>query len=618
MSFLKYKLNAVKLCICFTIGYFMAQGQVKYSNDSSYINTLTNTCKNNLEKFNYNRPDTTVNNFHNYYPRNSSGNIGLPSAPLFLKYDSRPLGFQLYHAPYDNDMISNDQVKYYQTKGPYANLTGIAGSKQEQMFKMVFAHTFKNKLNLAIALNRYGSLGFYKRQQSFTNSLYTSSNYTSKSGRVGYYAYFLFNKVKHQENGGIKNDTFFLENVRINKQLLPVNLSAAKREVRYSTIEVNPWFRLNKTEDSSTVFSHFIEYKLNYSGNYTKYVDAGIATDNFYRLFYLDTLKTFDSTHWQSISNAAKYTLKINPLHTGLQIGYKNEYNRVHQYRDSVFMNNSVNAGLFFNTNTFNGFAKADYIFQGSNKDDYALELGGRYLQKLKVNGHKVPIVFNLKAGMEKRHPDFIYNTMYSNNFVWNNNFSPTDKVQAQFNISTADSRFDMGVLVQNINNQLYFDQQARPQQTSVSIQNFSFFIKKDLLLFKHLGLNAGYVYQKSSYEAIVSVPNNSVSGALYYEGDLFKKALQIQIGFSGQYFSEFLGYNYMPATNSYYVQTSKVVGNYPYVDFFLNARIKPVRIFVKVDHITQGFLGHNYSLQPGYLQSDRAFKFGVNWIFFD
>jgi len=58
------------------------------------------------------------------------------------------------------------------------------------------------------------------------------------------------------------------------------------------------------------------------------------------------------------------------------------------------------------------------------------------------------------------------------------------------------------------------------------------------------------------------------------------------------------------------------LVGNYPFIDFFINARIKPVRIFIKIDHITQGYLGNNYTLTPGYLQNDRAFKFGINWLF--
>ena len=622
MSFFKNKLKSTTLVCFFILLHVLGKAQVQYVTDSSYIKTLANSDKNNCESFKNSGSDSTINNFQNYYPRNTSGNLGLPSAPLLMNYEVRSLGFKMYHAPYDLDMISESKVTFYQTKGPYASLTGIAGSKQEQLFRMLFTHTFKNRMNITLAFNRYGAIGFYKKQQSFTNNFYTTTNYTSKGGRAGYYAYFLFNKVKHQENGGIKNDSLFLVSVRVNKQLLPVNLNDARREVRYTDAELNPWLRLNKTEDSSTIFSHYIDYTIHYSGNYTKYLDRGIAADGFYQNTYLDTALTLDSTHWRSISNGGKYTLKINPLNTRLQIGVKNEYTLVHQYRDSTIINNSVNAGIFYNTNSINAYAKADFIYQGSNQNDYSLDLGAKYyLNTTRASDSlkkRPTFVLNVNVNAEKRHPDFIYNTWYSNHIRWNNNFSPTDKLQGRFSISTANNRFDVGVLAQNISNQVYFNNLALPFQTPVSIQNLSLFIKKDFLLWRHLGINAGYINQSTSNEAIVSVPKHVINGALYYQGNLFKKALQLQIGFSGQYFSSFYGYNYMPATNAYYVQTNITVGNYPYIDFFLNARIKPVRIFVKIDHVAQGFLGRNYSLSPGYLQNDRAFRFGLNWVFFD
>ena len=84
------------------------------------------------------------------------------------------------------------------------------------------------------------------------------------------------------------------------------------------------------------------------------------------------------------------------------------------------------------------------------------------------------------------------------------------------------------------------------------------------------------------------------------------------------QYYSEFYGNAYNVATNNYVVQTKKVTGNYPFVDFFLNARIRPVRFFIKLDHLNQGLTGNNYQLTPGYYQNDRAFKFGINWLFYD
>ena len=417
--------------------------------------------------------------------------------------------------------------------------------------------------------------------------------------------------------------------MRVNKLLLPVNLnsssreSAAKREWRNTTFDFNPWFRLNKTEDSSTVLSHFIDYQFNYSGSYTKYRDPFSKNhNNFYHAYYLDTLSTMDSTHWRSISNGLNYTLKINPIHAKLKLGYKNEISQVYQYLDSSFMNHMVNAGLYVNLKRYAGFAKANYIAQGPNQNDYSLEINNRLSGKLPwmtiKNKGSVGFALNLNASIEKRHPDFIYNNWVSNHYIWTNHFSPTDKFQSTISVSTTDNRFDAGVVYQSISNLIYFNEMSIPEQTPIPVQNLGAFIHKDILLFKHLGINARYNYQSSSYQAIVSVPNHIVNGALYYQGNLFKRALQLQIGFNAQYYSEFYGYAYNPSINQYYVQTVKPVGDYPFIDFFLNARIKPVRIFVKIDHVTQGFLGNNYSLTPGYLQNDRAFKFGINWLFFD
>jgi hypothetical protein len=420
--------------------------------------------------------------------------------------------------------------------------------------------------------------------------------------------------MKHQENGGLSNDSLFLENVTVNKLLLPVALNNAKREYRNTQVDINPWVRINKTEDSSTIFSHFLDYQFNYSGSFTKYTDANIASEGFYNVFYLDTVSTKDSSHWRGISNGLNYTLKINSINAKLKLGYKNEINQVYQYLDSTFMNSSATAGFFISKNKYSGFVKANFIFSGPNANDYSAEISNQYIQSIA----KIPFVFKLNAHIEKRHPDFIFNTWLSNHFAWNNNFSPTDKIQSMFSVSTIDNGFDAGIVYQSMSNLIYFNELSVPEQTSVSIQNISAFIHKDVLLFKHLGIGARYQFQNSSYKAIVSVPDHIVNGSLYYQGNLFKKALQLQIGFNAQYFSEFYGYAYMPAINQYYVQTTKTVGGYPFVDFFLNARIKPVRIFIKIDHVTQGFMGNNYSLSPGYLQNDRAFKFGINWLFFD
>lgn len=607
-SYLRLLIPVWMLCIA-----SLAKAQVKYITAADYLQA-----RNLHQPAFHDQPlDTSIANFQNYYPRNTNGQFGLPSAPLLFNYTKQSLGFRLYELPYANDIISDDQVQFYRTKGPYASLTGIAGSKQEQWFKLLFSHTFKNKLNLTVAFNRYSGIGFYAKQQSFTNNFYTSSNYATASGRAGYNAYFLFNKVKHQENGGIKNDSLFLDNPRVTKTLLPVNISSAHRENRTMSVYANPWFRLNKREDSSTVLSHYVDYEFRYQANYYKYKDDNDSADHYYQLYYINTVSTKDSTHTLQFANQANYTLKVNPLDLALKIGYRNEYNLVHQYRDSTIRNNMVLANVSFNKKQYQGNLSASSVVSGANQGDYQAELANRLALQL-FKKWKNPLVLSLNLLMEQRHADYIYNRWYSNHFIWSNQYSPTQTQQASASISSKDLRLSLGAFVQNINHYLYFDEFARPQQYDGNVQKLSVYIKKDLLIAKHLGFDNTVYYQSTSDSSLVRMPKLDIRSALYYQGNLFNKALWLQVGFQGEYYSRFTGYAYMPATNIYYLQDKQHVGNYPYIDFFISARIKPVKFFVKIDHVFQGFMGTGYSLLAGYLQPDRAFKFGLNWVFFD
>ena len=109
--------------------------QVKYSRDPYYITSKPENFSNTSGTFNIAYPDTGVKNLHNYVQRNFMGNLGLANPEYILKYKTSPLGFNLYNLPYSNDIITPQQVEYFRTKGPFASLTGIGGSKNEQTFR---------------------------------------------------------------------------------------------------------------------------------------------------------------------------------------------------------------------------------------------------------------------------------------------------------------------------------------------------------------------------------------------------------------------------------------------------------------------------------------------------
>jgi outer membrane cobalamin receptor len=87
-----------------------------------------------------------------------------------------------------------------------------------------------------------------------------------------------------------------------------------------------------------------------------------------------------------------------------------------------------------------------------------------------------------------------------------------------------------------------------------------------------------------------------------------------VDVAFNTKYYAD----EYMPATSQFYIQNEKQIGNYPYIDLFLNAKIKRANIFVKLQHATEGLLGKTYYSIPNYPLQGRAIKFGVCWKFYD
>jgi hypothetical protein len=610
-----------------------AWAQVKYSNDPDYLLSKTEFGNVLFKKFRSAYPDTSVRNLHNYSGRNYMGNLGLPTPSYMLSYRSKPLGFYVYDLPFGNDIIQKQQVEYLRTKGPYASLTGIAGSKQEQHFRMLFSNTFKNRMNFTLRFNRFGSMGYYQKQQTFTNNFYTSQNWSAKNNRFGFYSYILYNKVKYQENGGIKYDTILRDQTTITKDLLTVNLGNAKRTVKETYATVNPWLKLNKGDPDSTKFSHYLDYRLSYTGNYYWYVDENVEFDNFYNTFYLDTVRTDDSTHLRQFVNRVNYTFKVNQLGLGAYAGYANEYNIYHQFADSVFAHNLVYASVFFdklikkndslsiNRNKFFS-TRITYssVLSGPNSGDMKVELNSELSFRLNENGlgtKKTSRIY-LSLLSEQRHPDMIYNYWYSNHFVWNNNYKPVQLLQGKLGLIHHTSGLSANVLYQSTTNYLYFDSTATPQQSKATVTNLQFNLNYNYVFFKHLGVRLNLYYQNTNKTDIVRIPPGAASGSLYYTGILFKNNLQLQVGVQGEYYQAYKAYAYMPATNQFYVQNRVTVGEYPFVDVYLNARIRPVQFFVKMENVLYGLAGSNYYFVPGYIQPDRALRFGLTWLFFD
>lgn len=616
-----FKKFVFAISVCLTT---VSQAQVFYSTDPNYIKIKTE--KNNLlSSYNKEYPDTNLRELSNPFPRNFLGNIGLASAPYFLNYGTADLGFRFFQAPLDNDQIKSNQLEYYRTTGPYASLTGISGAKQLQAFKLAFTHTYKDKINVALKLNRYSSMGFYKRQQTYINNFFLSSNYTSTNKRAGYYLYILNNGNRSQENGGISGGELNDSTVLISKELLPVQLSAANRDNRETKVMINPWLKLNHRSDSVKGLDHYLQLKSSAAFNLYRYRDAGIRSNDFYNVVYLDTVSTNDSSNVRQYHNELSYALMSSDSKFGFSAGYKNEINQLWQRKDSLFFNHLLVSDVVYRTATpandtsrktktaLESGLNVQYVLSGANAGNFKVESKTRFY----FNALKNRFAF-LHLLSENRNADYIYNYWNSNHFRWSDNkYLPQDQFQVSAGLSF-NKRFTASAFLQNTYNYLYFDEIATPRQYPGQVMNTGLKWEYHQVFLKHLGLSLSYTLQNTSHEQYVRIPKNSGTAKLFYTASLFKNNLLLQLGSQIQMYQSFTAYGYMPATQVFYLQNDFKTEAYPFVDVYLNARIRPVSIFVKLENVLNSRMGNNYAFVPGYYQSDLAFRFGLTWMFFD
>jgi hypothetical protein len=96
----------------------------------------------------------------------------------------------------------------------------------------------------------------------------------------------------------------------------------------------------------------------------------------------------------------------------------------------------------------------------------------------------------------------------------------------------------------------------------------------------------------------------------------MYKNNLNVFIGADVVYYAPTQMMSFMPMVNQYNLDDIKMAGNYPFIDVFLNARIKTVRFFVKVTHVNSGLFGFKYYGANNYPLKDRTIQFGLNWVF--
>ena len=134
---------------------------------------------------------------------------------------------------------------------------------------------------------------------------------------------------------------------------------------------------------------------------------------------------------------------------------------------------------------------------------------------------------------------------------------------------------------------------------------------------FGKFSIDSNLLFQKSLSDDIINIPQIVSRNTFYFSTDMFKKALFLQTGFGVKIFSKFYMNGYDPLLSELYIQSEKEFGEFPLIDFFINAKIQQTRLYFKFEHFNSSFTGYNYYSAPNYPYRDFSFRFGLVWNFF-
>jgi hypothetical protein len=578
-----------------------------------------------------------------YSPFNATlGNYGLPFYQInFFDRVTDPDKFLCkYYYPL---MYKPERYIFMNTQVPFTELIWTFGGPRElaeQTFRVWHSQNVNRFLNFGLIYDIVYSLGQYSYQMSSDKDFTLYSSYTGEKYKL-YFAFGL-NNILSDENGGIEDVTALSSFQTRDLAVRLGGLNKARTILKNNNILLVQRYRIGgvqvEKKDSGQIvrkgfpglsgtFSHILIFdktKKTYSDDF--------PGSGFYDSIYINPDVTFDSLFSRSIKNTLRFDFSTNEtrkFRLGGGAGIRNElfkYSQIIPTHDTTFADtavwhrsNNVLVGHLYSDigEKFRWVASGELFLNGYRAGDF--KLNGVITKTF--GWKKGPATWNITGGISNTQPSFWYEQWGSNNFEWHNNFNKEFRIDigTSFNYPPRNTlvKFNYALL----DNYSDFDTTMMPSQFTGGLSVASVFIKKDLRAWK-FHLSNDILIQKSSNKEVLDLPLLAVRSAGYFEHLLnFRRTngqLNTQLGAEVTYHTLYNAYSYIPATGRFYRQDKVQTGNYPFINVFLNLKLKRTRIFLMFDHVNSGLSGYNYFMVPFYPQSVRMFRFGVGWTFYD
>lgn len=591
---------------------------ISRDNDTTYVDTTLTIYKD--YKFNYLRKDD--------FDVLPFSNIGQTYNTLSYNYSSNDLmpsfGAQARHF----NFMEGKDVNYYYVPTPLTELMYKTAFEQGQLLDAFFTVNTSKQFNFSIAYKGLRSLGKYQHILTSSGNFRFTTNYKTKNGRYNIRAHTIMQDLLNQENGGITDDDlpdFESGNPEfIDRSVFDPAFEDAESVLKGKRFHIEHYYNLIQQKDSIKNNTLSIGNILSIEDKYYQYKQTAARTDIFGDAFVSSSLN--DKVTLQDFYAEANAQYKNNTI--GM-VKFKVGYNSFNYGYDKLVSLNGINITnrLKGNVISVGGEYKnkiGAFLVQGKFGLNVTGDFDGNYLQGEAQYSFNEDTSILASININSKAPNYnflLYQSGYIN-YNWQNNYNNIETKQLGFQFKSK-KWLDVELDYTTINNYTYFNKPIAtnpltPNQYDKTINYFRVKLIKEIKYGK-FALNNTIRYQKVlDGDGIVNVPEIVSRNTLYYANHFFENnALFLQTGITFSYFSKYNMNAYDPVLAEFYVQNEKKLGGFPRLDFFINAKIKQTRIYLKAEHFNASLTGYDYYSAPNYPYRDFTVRFGIVWNFF-
>ena len=526
---------------------------------------------------------------------------------------------------------SVDDVVYYDLPTPFTELMYRSVFEQGQLLDALYAVNTSRQFNFSISRKGLRSLGNYQNFLSNTSNFSFTTNYLSKNRKLKIRSHYSNQKLFSEQNGGISDsDISNFENGNsqfLDRGVFDPNFENAHNEFlgkRFYTDQTYILREKDSLDNRSLEFFNSIYFEEK------KYKFQQNSSDEFFG----------DSFASQEIND--KLFLNSFNLQTGLVlhsdkfgkfnlgIRYISDRYSLENYQIDDFVDNSQNINsktTYLNGSYSRKFSKIklklnteNFIFGDNQSNSFSSIVKFNF-----KNDNSLAINYNFYS-VAPSYNTLLYRSNYEN-YNWDNEFdnSVTNSISLNLILSNI---LDLDIDLISVKKHVQFEKLI--DDNSAGINNYSIipiqhFDNLEVLKIKlarkikfgKFSIDSKLLLQKTISDNIINLPEIVLRNTFYYSTDMFKKALYLQTGLGVKYFSKFYMNGYDPLLSELYIQNDKEIGEFPIIDFFINAKIQQTRLYFKFEHFNSSFTGYNYYSAPNYPYRDFTFRFGLVWNFF-